>query len=116
MVDIGKDESTNYQYCVFEMEPNATTLNRDQLLNLLRAEQVLARRYFNPGLHRMAPYDSLYPHYRDALPTTDSLCARLLQLPIGASVTSEHVERVSNLLDFILEHEDEIVERLKRAD
>lgn len=116
MVDIEKGESTNYQYCVFEMEHSAATLKRDQLLNLLRAEKVLARRYFNPGLHRMAPYNSLYPQYRDKLPTTDSLCARLLQLPIGVSMTLELVERVSDLLDFILEHEDEIVERLKKAD
>jgi dTDP-4-amino-4,6-dideoxygalactose transaminase len=116
LVDIVKGESVNYQYCVFEMEPMATTLNRDQLLHLLWAEQVLARRYFYPGLQRMAPYASLYPQYRDTLPTTESLCARLLQLPIGASVTPELVQRVSDLLDFILEREDEIVERLEKTE
>jgi dTDP-4-amino-4,6-dideoxygalactose transaminase len=115
MVDIVKSESVNYQYCVFEMEPMSTTLNRDQLLHLLWAEQVMARRYFYPGLHRMAPYDRLYPEYRDTMPTTESLCARLLQLPIGASMTSELTERVSDLLDFILERDDEIVGRLEKT-
>ncbi len=115
MIDTVGDESSNYQYCVFELDQTVTSLNRDQLLFLLRAEQVLARRYFFPGVHRVPPYNSRYPQYSDRLPVTDKLCASLIQMPIGAGVTPELVEKIGDLLDFILNHADEIADRLEKT-
>ena len=42
---------------------NVPGLSRDQLQRLLWAENVVARRYFYPGCHRMEPYRSM-PRYR----------------------------------------------------
>jgi dTDP-4-amino-4,6-dideoxygalactose transaminase len=108
MVDTVGEEESNYQYCVFEVNPEATALTRDQLFSLLRAEKVLARRYFYPGVHRMKPYDSLFPEYHDTLPETDHLSAHLLQLPIGASVSSHQIEQISDLISCLLKHDAEI--------
>ena len=65
--------SPNYQYVVAEVDARGSGLTRDQLLSVLHAENVLARRYFYPGVHRMEPYRSLFsrgrhrflPRYRD---------------------------------------------------
>ena len=43
-------------------------ISRDELVQILQAENVLARRYFYPGCHRMEPYRSYYPHARLLLP------------------------------------------------
>ena len=56
-----ESERATYQYVVIEIDESVTRLSRDQLLELLWAENVLARRYFYPGCHRMEPYRSAYP-------------------------------------------------------
>jgi len=55
-------EKTNFQYVVFEIDKRRTGITRDQLVSILVAENVMARRYFFPGCHRMEPYRSYYPH------------------------------------------------------
>ena len=48
-------ERSNWQYVVLEIDESAG-LSRDELQEVLWAENVLARRYFFPGCHRMEPY------------------------------------------------------------
>lgn len=88
---------TNYQYVVCEIDENAFGLDRDALLTVLRAENILARRYFYPGIHRVHPYreQTLPP---DGLPHTDALCKRLLQLPLGQRVDSADVKLICDLI------------------
>jgi len=59
---------------------------------------VRARRYFKPGVHRSIPFNTLYPKYLEVLPITDALCDTVLQLPIGALVTTEDAERIGGLI------------------
>src|SRR6185369_16835713 len=54
------NERSNYQYVVLEIDESKTGVTRDELLQILHAENVLARRYFYPGCHKMEPYKSLY--------------------------------------------------------
>lgn len=54
-------EKCNYQYIVLEIDETITEISRDQLLKTLWAENILARRYFYPGCHRMEPYRSYFP-------------------------------------------------------
>jgi dTDP-4-amino-4,6-dideoxygalactose transaminase len=86
---------SNFQYAVLEVDQASYGLSRDLLLRALHRENVIGRRYFYPGVHRVPPYLS-----GDAvdLPVTDALCARLLQLPLGALVTEESAERIVGLL------------------
>ena len=51
-------EKHNYQYIVLEIDEAETGLSRDELLKVLHAENIIARRYFYPGCHRMEPYRS----------------------------------------------------------
>jgi len=89
---------SNYQYLVCQVNESEFGLSRDMLIALLKAENVNARRYFYPGLHRSIPYVQDLPQYLDRLPNTDSLSASCLQLPIGALVSPEGVERICNVI------------------
>ena len=73
-------------------------LSRDLLLEVLKAENVNAQRYFYPGLHHQPPFAQKTPHYREHLPNTELICASSLQLPLGGLVSEIAVERICNLL------------------
>lgn len=89
---------SNYQYAVCRVDECEFGLSRDLLIALLKAENVNAQRYFYPGLHRCVPYVQELPQYQDRLHNTDSLCALCIQLPIGALVSAQDVERICNIL------------------
>ena len=89
---------SNYQYLVCTVDKQEFGVPRDLLIEILRAENVVARRYFYPGLHRTIPYAQEFPQYGARLPNTDTLCASCIQLPIGGLVSSQDVERVCNVL------------------
>lgn len=95
-------ESNNYQYVVAEIDAEAAGLSRDDLLEVLHAENVLARRYFHPGCHRMEPYRSYFPHARLLLPETERLTERVLSFPTGTAVAPAQIgticERVRQAL------------------
>lgn len=94
----GQVSTSNYQYVICEIDDGAFGTTRDTLTQLLASKNILARRYFNPGSHRSPPYADLYPQYINALPVTDFLNARLLQLPSGALVSDEDVRYACKLI------------------
>jgi dTDP-4-amino-4,6-dideoxygalactose transaminase len=87
-------DRTNYQYVVAEIDPSEFGLTRDQLLTVLKADNINVRRYFYPGLHRAFPYRDTLPQYLDSLPYTDRLCRDSIQFPIGAPVSEPMVDRI----------------------
>lgn len=89
---------SNFQYLVCRVDEREFGLPRDLLIEILKAENVVARRYFFPGVHRSIPYAQELPSYQDRLPNTDALCASIIQLPIGALVSAQAVERMCNIL------------------
>ncbi|SDQ26115.1 dTDP-4-amino-4,6-dideoxygalactose transaminase [Nitrosospira multiformis] len=89
---------SNYQYVVCSVDEREFGLSRDLLIEVLKAENVNARRYFYPGLHRSLPYVQEQAHYLDRLPNTDILCASCIQFPIGAFVSTQIVERICKIL------------------
>ena len=101
-------EWSNYQYIVLEIDETQTGLGRDALLQILRAENVLARRYFHPGCHRMEPYRSFFPHAGLVLPVTEKLTQSVLQLPTGASVASDEIATVCEIIRFAVESSHEL--------
>jgi dTDP-4-amino-4,6-dideoxygalactose transaminase len=114
---IGRDpgEKHNSQYVVLEIDPAAYGLHRDQLLRLLHAERVLARRYFYPGCHRMEPYRTQFPDAGRALPVTERVCDRVLILPSGTTVNEETIATVCSLIRLGHEQAQEIRERMSHA-
>ena len=66
LVGYDEREKSSYQYVIIEIDEAEAGLSRDQLVSVLHAERVLARRYFYPGVHRMEPYRSYFPARRAA--------------------------------------------------
>lgn len=102
------DES-NYQYVVIEVDSDRAGLTRDQLLTILWAENVRARRYFYPGCHRVPPYER--PETR-SLPVTERLADQVIVLPAGGSVDENNVDEIGELFAFALDHADELRDRI----
>lgn len=92
------DEASNpnYHYIVVELDPDFP-VDRDTIVDMLQAENVLARKYFWPGCHRMSPYRELYPHAGMLLPHTESIGGRIVVLPNGTAVDSSHIDTISDV-------------------
>jgi dTDP-4-amino-4,6-dideoxygalactose transaminase len=105
-------EECNYQHVVLEIDNQAFGLTRDQLIRLLEAENILARRYFVPGMHRCMPYKECYPHVVDALPITNMLCKYVMQLSSGQAVSLQDVRAICELITFIYDHAGSLRVRL----
>ena len=102
----------NFQYIVVEIDQREAGLCRDDLVRILTAENVLARRYFWPGCHRMEPYRSLFPHAGLLLPETDRLAARVMVLPTGTAISRREVHMICELIRFAIANHAEIADSL----
>jgi dTDP-4-amino-4,6-dideoxygalactose transaminase len=91
-------ENNNYQYVVIEVDPNVCSCNRDDLVEALHAANVIARKYFWPGCHRMEPYQRTQPDAWKHLPETERVAARVIVLPTGQTVDEESVRRVCAII------------------
>ena len=97
MMEYDSSTTPNFQYVVAELDEAAFGIHRDCVLNLLQAENVLARRYFYPGCHRMEPYRSGAGRQGD-LTRTEELCERIICLPCGSEITPGQIDSVGNLI------------------
>lgn len=98
-----RSQQSNHQYVVLRVDRAAAGVSRDELLGALEAENVLARRYFHPGVHQMEPYRSLQPDAGLALPVTETLSQTVLVLPTGTAMSMGDVETVADLIAAIVE-------------
>ncbi len=112
MLSFDEREQSNYQYIVVEIDDSVTRVSRDQLLKILWAENVIARRYFYPGCHRMEPYRSYFPQARLLLPETEKLVKRVLVLPTGTAVGVEQIAAIGQVMRLVVSHGEEVSGRL----
>lgn len=95
------DEDGNYQYAVLEVGPDCPA-SRDAIVAALQAENVLARRYFWPGVHRMQPYRDLFPNAGVLLPQTQVVADRVVVLPTGTAVTPEDCRVIASVVAAVI--------------
>jgi len=103
----------NYHYVVMEVDSARAGIERDALLRVLHAENVLARRYFYPGCHRMRPYATKRTWW---LPETERTAERVLALPTGTAVKPEDVGRICAVIARALRQSAEIRAHLYRSE
>jgi dTDP-4-amino-4,6-dideoxygalactose transaminase len=97
LLDPTGPQRSNYQYIVLQIAPDAP-VSRDVLCSVLHAENVHARRYFHPGVHRMEPYRSS-PLYADLhLPNTERLADEVLCLPTGTAVAEPEIATICAII------------------
>ena len=92
-------EATSFKTIVVELSGD-WPLSRDQTVELLNREQILARAYYAPPLHRKT---MRYPALPATLPLTDQLATRFLLLPCGHFVTEADIAAVAGLLRWIVD-------------
>jgi dTDP-4-amino-4,6-dideoxygalactose transaminase len=97
------DDATTRQYVVIAVDDDAG-LCRNDLQDVLWAENVLARRYFYPGCHRLEPYRAEQEASGRTLPQTDRLAARVLTLPTGTGITPEDAVTIAGIIRGAVSH------------
>lgn len=94
LIHYDEAEKNNYQYVVIEVDPSLCGRTRDEIVAFLHSKNIMARKYFWPGCHKMEPYRSLQPNADLLLPETIRVAERVIVLPTGQAVGSETVSRV----------------------
>ncbi len=97
-------ERCNYQYVVIQVDETQAGMSRDELMEVLWAENVLARRYFYPGVHKMEPYRA----HAVALPNTDQICLQVLCLPTGTTVQAADIEVICRIIRLTMTHAHDV--------
>jgi len=115
LISYDERERGNYQYIVLEVDESVTQISRDQLVDVLSAENVVARRYFHPGCHRMEPYRSYYPMAGLVLPVTEEVTQRVLSLPTGTAVGPKEVSLISQIIRTAVSHGAELSDQLAES-
>ena len=105
-------ERGNYQYVILDVDAGVTGITRDQLVDVLWAENVRARRYFYPGVHKMEPYRSYFPHSGLLLPETEALSQRVMSLPTGTAVEPEDIRTICAIIRCAVASGAELAERM----
>lgn len=111
LVEFGDDFSSNYHYVIVEVDERKSKIGRDLIHGILWAENILARRYFYPGCHRMIPYQEAFGARQ--LPVTDHLANSLLSLPSGGELRPAAIVEVCRMLKFIVANAAGIAARTK---
>lgn len=88
----------NWQYVIITVDRDEFGLSRDELIKVLDAENILARRYFYPGCHRMMPYANEFPNKGRLLPVTDRISETVISLPTGEPVDETGILRISGVI------------------
>lgn len=100
LLSFPKDEQNNHQYVVVECCKD-NSVGRDDIVKALHRENILARKYFWPGCHNMAPYRDLFPHAGLVLPNTRYVAERVIVLPTGTSLPEHAIEVTVDVLKMI---------------
>ncbi len=100
VLEFNANEKNNYQYIVIEVSPAYRT-SRDDLVKILQAENILARKYFWPGCHNMEPYKSYYPNAGMLLPNTSMVAGRVVVLPTGSAIGESEIAAITNVIRFV---------------
>lgn len=95
---IAYDDSArnNFQYIVVEVSAESRA-SRDEIVAALQAENVLARKYFWPGCHRMKPYRDLFPHAGLMLSQTEAVARRVIVLPTGSDLGASDIHFITSV-------------------
>ncbi|GAA0571685.1 DegT/DnrJ/EryC1/StrS family aminotransferase [Actinomadura livida] len=112
VVPFDEGESSNHQYVIARIDEAGAGLHRDLLMRVLKAENVVARRYFSPACHQLEPYRSERPV---ELPHTERLAEQVLALPTGPAVSAADVRRICEIVRCAAASGRRVTDRARRT-
>ena len=96
VIDYDANDCNSHHYVVVEVDGRCPA-TRDQIIGALHAENILARKYFWPGCHKMKPYRDLFPHAGLMLSNTETLAAKIIVLPNGADLSEAAIATICSI-------------------
>ena len=91
-----KDVESNYAY--FPAVFDGYKYTRDEVFELLKAENVIARKYFYPLTNSFECYRDLSTAGVDKTPVAKHIAERVLTLPLYADLSLEDVDRICDII------------------
>lgn len=92
---------SNYQYVVARVSSQF----RNLLVEYFHDKDVLLRKYFYPGCHRMEPYSSSINYTSLKLPNTDKISSEIIIFPTGKQVSYQDIKKFANFYkDFLTQN------------
>ena len=101
IMPIGTNGKNNYRYFAIFVDETEFGLSRDILSAVLWQENVLSRRYFYPGCHRMEYYVKNYPDNPPCLPAADKALGEILCLPTTFTDPDRQIKKLAELIKTI---------------
>jgi dTDP-4-amino-4,6-dideoxygalactose transaminase len=108
ILEYPENEKNHCQYVVLNIDPQISPLSRDELIIVLHAENVIARKYFWPGCHRMEPYRSRTEEARAILTNTERVSDCVIVLPNGQGVNRSDIQIICRILKSALQRAGDI--------
>jgi dTDP-4-amino-4,6-dideoxygalactose transaminase len=104
LVEFNEQYKTSYKNILVSIEP-CWPLSRSLTLDILNAENILARPYYSPPLHTKDnnPAQECAKHI-----LTESLSERYMLMPCGHFVSAEDIDQILQLLGFLAANADKI--------
>jgi len=81
-------------YMAMLVDPQAFGLNADELAEALKPENIVARRFLDPPVHKMSYYRGRFGDI--SLPVTEFVAGNAVALPLYSDMTSREVEIITN--------------------
>jgi dTDP-4-amino-4,6-dideoxygalactose transaminase len=116
LINYEETEKNNYQYVILEIDEQEAGISRNEIVQILHGENIMARRYFYPGCHQMEPYHSYFPNANLLLPETEKLTQKVMSLPTGTAVTEEDVSQICNIIRLCVKESAEIKTLMHRQE
>ena len=85
--------------------------NRNDTVQLLNAENILARAHYSPPLHQKK---MSYDFVQTNLLKTESIANRYINLPCGQQVTIDDIVKIVDFLFFIYQHSIQIKQKMSK--
>lgn len=93
---IQKDVESNYAY--FPVVFDGYKYTRDQTFDLLKANDIIARKYFYPLTNGFACYRGLPNAGTEKTPVANHFASRVLTMPLFADLTLKDVDRICDII------------------
>jgi UDP-4-amino-4-deoxy-L-arabinose-oxoglutarate aminotransferase len=88
-------------------------LNADEMVEVLRAENIVGRRFLDPPVHRMSYYRQRFGDV--SLPVTEFVASNTVALPLYSDMTHDEVARITDAIGQLQSAASEVRARLSSA-
>ena len=101
IINYNNENKNNYQYIVIEVQDDSP-VSRNQIIDVLHAENIIARKYFWPCCHRYDVFKELYKN-NNSLLNSEKLSEKVIVLPAGPEIDLDQAQTIIDILKVIIE-------------